>query len=717
MGQIIRVQTLKSEIDFTAKVDDIVSILYIGAITDNLQDLPLAAEEQENSGSDNLKTNIFSPIEIHVTGENILHKGVKLAASSVTRRLQFVEYKVEKTNNGKKLVITQHDPKTDLLVNSNYLLYDNTAAIRSWTTVTNQGKSAVGLEYVSSFSLTGIVQKGEYGDNWAERVEVSEPSNDWESEIQWDTQTLKEKGMNFWADGSHREASTKNVKMTNSGSWSCSEFSPNGILTNKFNNQAAMWQIEHNGSWHAEINDAGDGRLLQLGLFGPEELDGHWWKELQPKESFKSVPVAFVQMSGDKEDVIDEMTIYRRNIRRKNEDNRRLPVIFNDYKNCLSGDPTTAKELPLVDAAAKAGAEYFVIDAGWYADGYWWDSVGEWKPSTKRFPNGIREVTDKIRKLGMIPGLWLEIEVMGIHSKLAAELPDSWFFMRHGKRVIDVSRYHLDFRNSDVREYASSVVDRLVNEYGLGYIKMDYNITTGIGTDVDSDSNGDGLLEHNRAYLKWIDGLFVKYPNLIIENCGSGGMRHDYAMLSRHSIQSVTDQTQYVRNGQIAASCATVIAPEQAAIWSYPLINGDDEEAIYNMVNSMLLRIHQSGYLNKLTSNRFDMVAEGIKVYQSYCEEIPDCLPIWPTGFALLDDKFATFGLKNQDHIYFAVWNCQDQGQDVNVNFSKYGHSIEVNQIYPVNDQKVSVNVNRDKATFKFPKGKMARLYKITLKN
>ena len=35
--------------------------------------------------------------------------------------------------------------------------------------------------------------------------------------------------------------------------------------------------------------------------------------------------------------------------------------------NCLWADPTTEKELPLIDATAKAGCEYFVIDAGFFA--------------------------------------------------------------------------------------------------------------------------------------------------------------------------------------------------------------------------------------------------------------------------------------------------------------------------------------------------------------
>mgnify|MGYP000417587973 CR=1 FL=1 len=39
------------------------------------------------------------------------------------------------------------------------------------------------------------------------------------------------------------------------------------------------------------------------------------------------------------------------------------------------------------------------------------------------------------------------------------------------KRVYDRSRYQLDYRNPEVRAYADSVIDRLIKEYGVGYIK------------------------------------------------------------------------------------------------------------------------------------------------------------------------------------------------------------------------------------------------------
>lgn len=705
MENILKFTGEKSQLVFQIQADDQVRLIYAGEIVANIEHLKKACEEQPEA---------FSPVEVQISGEDNYHKGVKLISSAVTKRLKYVSHTLTTNELGLLVRIVQSDNKTKLTVESDYQLYIDTVAIRSWTKIRNDGTENLGIEHVSSFALTGIMQNSSYPGDFTTDTTFSEPTNKWQAELQWQERTLKEYGMDYRSDGTWREATTKRISVTNNGSWSCSEDSPSGILQRCSNHQVAMWQIEHNGSWHYEIDDAGDGRLLRLELFGPEEFDNHWWKNLEPGQQFTSVPTAFVQLSGGKDRVVWEMTKYRRDIRRENDDNKTLAVIFNDYMNGLNGDPTTEKEIPLVLAAAKAGAEYYVIDCGWYAEGEWWDSVGEWNESRTRFPNGVREITDMIRQLGMIPGLWLEIEVMGINSPLAKKLPDDWFFMRHGKRAIDVNRYHLDFRNPEVREYATSIVDKLVNEYGLGYIKMDYNIITGIGTDLNSDSVGDGLLDHNRAYLKWLDSIFEKYPDIIIENCGSGGMRHDYAMLQRHSIQSMTDQTKYDRNGQISAVSATAVTPEQSAIWSYPLPEGDDEEAIYNMVNAMLVRIHQSGYLNMLNESRFAIVQEGISVYKTFRNMIPTSLPIWPGGFPHIDDEVYSFGLLTSDGIYLAVWNASDTARTAHVELGNYVDTVNIRQIFPMIDKQVNVVVNGSDIDVEFPNGKMARLFKVT---
>ncbi|MGZ2843838.1 hypothetical protein AAER21_17785, partial [Pseudomonas aeruginosa] len=90
-------------------------------------------------------------------------------------------------------------------------------------------------------------------------------------------------------------------------------------------------------------------------------------------------------------------------------------------------------------------------------------------------------------------------------------LPAEAFLQRHGQRVVEHDRFHLDLRHPAARAHLDGVVDRLVADFGLGFFKMDYNINPGPGTDRDADSVGDGLLGHNRAVLDWLDGVLDRH--------------------------------------------------------------------------------------------------------------------------------------------------------------------------------------------------------------
>ena len=101
---------------------------------------------------------------------------------------------------------------------------------------------------------------------------------------------------------------------------------------------------------------------------------------------------------------------------------------------------------------------------------------------------------------------------------------------------------------------------------------MDFNNEQGLSTEVDAVSLGDGLLQAQRAYLDWLRAVFDRYPDLVIENCGSGGMRMDYAMLEQHPVQSISDEEDY-RNGGNRRKRSFCVR-EQQAVWSYPLRDG-----------------------------------------------------------------------------------------------------------------------------------------------
>lgn len=654
----------------------------------------------------------FRLMELQLTGEDRAeYHGRTHRATYPGLRMKYESHSDQRNGLGRKLEITLHDPETSLRAVQHFQFYEGVQMVRAWTVLTNRGMKPLGVEYVSSFALTGLDKEGKQDRD--DKMMLYIPHTGWQSELQWREYHLPELGMSHLTD-----RSSKRISCSNTGSWSAAEHIPMAVLENKEAGTSLFWQIEHNGSWHWEIIDQND--FLTLLASGPTEHDNHWWVNLQPGEEFVSIPVAVGAVSGGFEQAIGQLTEYRRKIRRPNADNRDLRVIFNDYMNCLWGSPTTAKLLPLIDAAADVGCEYFCIDAGWYAAGEWWDGVGEWMPSPERFPEGIKYVLDYIRSKGLVPGLWLELEVMGINSPKLAETDDSWFFMRHGQRVKDRSRYQLDYRNPKVIAHANEVIRRLVEDYGVGYIKMDYNINAGIGTEADADSFGDGLLQHNRAYLAWLDSIFTRYPDLVIENCSSGGMRMDYAMLSRHSIQSTSDQENYVNYAAIAAASPSALTPEQSAIWSYPLREGDDEEVVFNMVNALLLRIHQSGHLAELSPRRRELVKEALDYYKTIRGNIREALPFWPLGLPKQQDDWISLGLRHEERgaEYVAVWRTGGTSGTKVVPLSKLkGETVDVRCAYPQDlPTEWTWDSVKGELHVTLPEAKTARLFEIKRK-
>ncbi len=184
------------------------------------------------------------------------------------------------------------------------------------------------------------------------------------------------------------------------------------------------------------------------------------------------------------------------------------------------------------------------------------------------------------------------------------------------------------------------MIDFLVGELGVGYLKFDYNISVGPGPDSGGLPAGAGLLAANRAQLDWLDAVLDRYPGLVIENCSSGGMRTDYALLSRMQLQSTSDQQEYLRYPPIAAAAPAAIAPEQAAVWAYPQPEFSAGEIAFTMVNALLGRIHLSGHLDRMSEPQRELVAEAVRVYkESLRPAIARSVPFWPLGLPRWDDS------------------------------------------------------------------------------
>lgn len=652
----------------------------------------------------------WSGVEVALlcSGEDAPDSGMKQSGGSPGERLKFVEKREQQDDRGKSLILLHTDHNLHLNVQSHYEAFDGLSVIRRHVEITNAGEQPIGIEYLSSAMLHGLADPMHYD----RELRIWLAYNSWMAEGQWHSFRPSELGFVENMRTSWSQASAGSV-----GSWSTEKYLPMAVVENTNLGVAWFWQIEHNGSWYWEVSNLAERGIRASDVYaylgGPDQLHSQAWKNLEPAKTYRTVPVAIGCVRGGFQEAVQALTEYREQVcvRKRPAQRVTCPVIFNDYMNCLWGDPTEEKELPLIDAAASVGCEYFVIDAGWYAElnEDWSSTVGLWQPSKTRWPNGIRFVLDRIREKGMIPGLWLEPEVAGKRSTLAAK-PDSWFFMRHGRRVVKNSRLLLDFRNPEVRSYLDNVIERLVKEYGVGYIKMDYNTDTLEGTSQNADSLGQGLLEHNRAVLSWLDGLLDRYPDLVIENCGSGGGRMDYAMLSHAQLQSCTDQEEYLRMPATATGASAGVIPSQLALWSYPRQGADADQASFNMVNAMLLRIHQSGNLASLAPDAAAQVKQGIRVYKEVIREhIPEAVPFYPLGMADVTNpvKPIAVGILSPKQSFVAIWRIDG---DADVRIRTTAKRAEI--VYPT-DLGVKVNQSGEDCVVTFPRSRMGCILSI----
>ncbi len=627
-------------------------------------------------------------VEVRLAGEKRNGAADRSVQTAVGAQLLYKGHEELRDGSWAQLRVDLADPDTGLAASLHLRRPDGVAACQTYVTLANGGTRPLVVESVSSFVLGGL-GAGSEGDRVA-RLDLWHADNDWLAENRWRHGPLREQlvdtGIRLY--GYDPRAI---VQRTSQGTWSTARHLPMGALTDRTTGRTLAWQIESSGGWRWEIGEH-EG-LAYLVLLGPTDRDHQWRHVLEPGDTFTTVPVA-VAVGGAAHDADDgfaaaigELTAYRRALRRPHRDHAALPVIFNDYMNTLMGDPTTEKLLPLIDAAAEAGAEVFVIDAGWYDDdaGGWWDSVGEWREARSRFPGGLAEVTDRIRAAGMTPGLWLEPEVVGVRSPLATALPQQAFFQRGGDRVVENGRYHLDLRHPAAVAHLDGVVDRLITDYGIGYFKFDYNVNAGPGTDLDAESAGAGQLGHQRAHLAWLDALLDRHPGLVLENCSSGGMRADYAMLARLQLQSTSDQQDPYLYTPIAASAPASITPEQAASWAYPQPEHPDDEIVYTLCNALLGRVHLSGYLNRMNPAQRALVAEAVSVYKRIRGDIPAGLPFWPLGLPGWSDPWAALGLRGAATTYLTLWRRDGEEQDRVLTIPHLrGREASVSILFPV---------------------------------
>lgn len=360
-------------------------------------------------------------------------------------------------------------------------------------------------------------------------------------------------------EGELIEKDVENGVFTLNMSYNCDRFRhPLLFIKNKYTGEIFFVQIGWSSGCAFSVNaDYGTFKQTARLSYSAEIKGTSPLILIKPNEQFTSPEVHFGKIHGSFDDAVNEMHAHTRKsvLNLKEADGSSLLIGAGmGAEHDMSVETTRA----YMEQFAKMGAEVFIIDAGWVCPPgeqlSWGDYNGLNKPDKNRYPdNSFNELVEYCHSLGMKFGMWVEIERIGKFASLPQEHPD-WF----SKDIYGNTKFDfLDFTNPNAAKWAEDELARIISEYSLDLLRIDYNFS--MRDTLRFNPEGECVsLRHFDAVYNMYHNLKLRFPTVIFENCAGGGGRTDLCMMKNFNHTWVSDNQKmpysvYITNGMTAA--------------------------------------------------------------------------------------------------------------------------------------------------------------------
>lgn len=548
--------------------------------------------------------------------------GTTLRNSGTVENCSYKSQEVEKKTNAIVIRTYLEDGKDHCFIHELSWTYED-YSIEIKTTFINNSKEKAVLELLSSFSISEMTpfQAGDAHDSML----LHRIRSKWSHEGRLITEKLEELQLEpnwvMWQPNS--------IRFGQIGSMPVKGYSPFAALEDT--KAGVTWgvQLGIESSWQLEIYRRDEAIAISGGLADREF--GHWMKEVEPGDTFTTPEAILTVCIGGVDYACQRLTQHgEKYLKAVPESEQRLPVLFNEY--CTTwGLPSQENIEKIINAIKGRGIEYFVIDCGWFVEEgkSWGDGMGDYIPSDKLFPKGLKYTSEVIREAGMKPGIWFEIDNVGRDSSIYHK--EEFLLKRDGYVITTGNRRFFDMRKPQVREYLSQKVIGQLKKYGFSYMKMDYNDTIGIGCD-GAESLGEGLRQNMEASLAFVKKVKKELPELILENCASGGHKLEPLMMSLCSMASFSDAHECDEIPIIAANLHRTILPRQSQIWAVIRKDASLKKIAYTIASTFLGRMCLSGDVTELSKDQWELIEKGISFYKKI-------VPVIKNGYSYITCK------------------------------------------------------------------------------
>ena len=291
------------------------------------------------------------------------------------------------------------------------------------------------------------------------------------------------------------------------------------------------------GQWKAELSSP-DGRRLRA-TAGMETT--HF--VLHPGEKVRSPRILAMYLSGDS---LEANAQFRQLIHAHYVPSRggRAPLPVPFCNTCFTrcgvwlNECNADNQISLIRAYGRLGLEAMITDAGWFTGG-WPDGAGNWDPRKDAYPDGIGPVAAAAKEEGMSYGLWFEPERVIHGTAIHRQHPEWCLSSQDGAE----HTYLLNFGLPDVQDYFFGIVSEFMALPGFRVYRQDFNMDPLPYWRFNDAADRQGITE-----IRYIEGLYAywdrireTWPDVLMEECASGGRRIDLETIMRLDIAQKSD--------------------------------------------------------------------------------------------------------------------------------------------------------------------------------
>lgn len=431
-----------------------------------------------------------------------------------------------KERSGELLTITLKDPLYPNIVNLYYQTYSDVDMIECWTDITNNEKSTVTLTQFYS-SCMPIRRNNVYCHHL---------HGSWASEAQLVTEKLNNGLLEIKNKDGLRNATSDRQEVMFSLDGPGQENSGDVI-------GAALM---YSGNYRITVDTDDSEFHYYFAGINPDNSEYH----LRKGETFTTPHVAYTFSNEGLSGASRNYHRWARKYHLQHGDKER-DILLNSWEGVYFDINHEGMDQMMHDIASMGG-ELFVMDDGWFGEKYRRltdnAALGDWVVDKKKLPEGIERLVSDAKKNGVKFGIWIEPEMANTTSELYEKHPD-WIIKAPGREPVlgrGGTQVVLDLSNPKVQDYVFSIVDNLLTKYPeIAYIKWDANAPV-----MNHGSQYLPMADQSHLYIAYHKGLIdvckrirAKYPDVVIQDCASGGGRANYALLPYFDEFWVSDNT------------------------------------------------------------------------------------------------------------------------------------------------------------------------------